>query len=478
MRKLVIVLLGLFAVISAGSGFKMSAASNMGELFSDSESYQSQMIGSSEVYLYPIWLRHADRDCWGDPWTSSMIVLNDIMYIIDGQVLVNGKFISTTIKSYDAFSGDKLDDISINFGNITTPERVNIGIDECGNAYLYTVNTVVSEKAQLNILLIDLPSGNVQEKIDLMLDNTLDYKEKNFAAVGNITVDGDLASGDFSLLVPYTIGRSFPGQTVIYEVVYRNFSMMSYQSVASIDTGVELSVTDKSISYYSPYAFRLPNGDIYLDRNTANPRFYNHATNRWSDPLPDMGTSYSSAIPQKGGHVFEFAGKQVLAGVLNQDEGYGQLYLSVLPDTPGEYLSLSRKWVLPKTPMRTMMDDKYPTAASFHNACGIMQTVSYKQQTGADISHLYFYIQGIGLGAYQLSVNPDYTASHPVVADEGQWHLDGRTLTIEGGYNTASLYTLSGCPIVTGNGASISQTLSKGVYILNIDNDPVKIIVR
>lgn len=374
---------------------------------------------------------------------------NTSMVVKDGIVYVGNGITTAQLYRYNAYTGEHLSTIDIDFGSYTRPTSplADMCMDDDGNVIMTNRANSKTER-YIYAHRVDVTTGKVtgEYKCELPLASNIEG-----ATFYRCMIKGSVSTGDFTI---YSAVMPTTSYSTACKWEFANWN-------PKLETS-RFNYVSTDMNTSRPSIYPIDEDYFVLDDNKYNyPTIFSWNSNTAVAELPaDMLPTDKKCM---GVELFEHSGMNMIAYASSVNGG-SKFNIAVLPDEfPTTFNGIKNLWTLPEQSLGTVS----PTVPGMFARVVDMSA----EGSATSRSYLYLYSSGNGLGAYVLS-HATTTGIDDVVASETEVNLNGRNLILTKEVESIVIYDIYGRKIKQAENTSVIglQDISLGVYIAKISN--------
>lgn len=453
----------------------------------NSEAVKFQM-GDGDYYLHNAWsISPSDGNTLvktvGDE-PHSIVAKDDIIYIAD-----NSDKGSYTVKRFNAFTGEQLQDLTIDvsvstykYSKFSNRRNFYLVKDDADNIIMaFDVVDDADDHVRLFWTLLDVANPQVK---DLNVYHNTAIASLNWCCVGMPHFSGDVTSGTYSAYFPlsYDVNTDY-----LHDKIY-NTRIYYTACINNVETSNLFVVWYEPMGYFDE---AIETGDRSVV-NFLNEEFY--VMDNGLNPLSLRALSYPVSIATTedwAGHdnsacgfgAFEFSGHRFVVYGMDSSSYMLCVWDSEIPDrydrNSGFDLSgIEGKAVIPCSPGGSIQSRADGAAVRNFSA-----ELEYPDTANGPVMMIYLYTPGQSLKACQLSHSDRLTGSALSVwdgASESYFSITDGKAVFGRTVGQVDVYALSGQKILGDRNTrelDLSR-LAKGVYLMKFDGSAAKIKIK
>lgn len=374
---------------------------------------------------------------------------NTSMVVKDGIVYVGNGITTAQLYRYNAYTGEQLSTIDIDFGSYTKPTSplADMCIDDDGNVIM-TNRANSKTESYIYAHRLDVTTGKVtgEYKCELPISSNIEG-----ATFYRCTIKGSVSTGKFTI---YSAVMPATTYSIVCKWVFDDWS-------PTLETS-RFNYVSNDYNVSRPSIYPIDENYFILDDNKYNyPTIFSWDSNAAVAELPtDMLPTDKKCM---GAELFEHSGMKMIAYASSVNDG-SKFNIAILPDQfPTTFNGIKNLWILPEQSLGTVS----PTVPGM-----FVRVVDASVDVSATSrSYLYLYSSGNGLAAYVLS-HATTTGITDVTNNDVEIKQNGQELIINQIVDIIEIYNMQGIKIKQAENTSVIglHDLSLGVYIAKFSN--------
>lgn len=375
-------------------------------------------------------------------YNTSMIVKDGIVYIGNG---IN----TAQLYRYNAYTGEQLSTIDIDFGTYTKPSMplADMCMDDDGNVIITNRAKSDSERF-IYAHRVDVTTGKIigEYKCELPLASNISN-----ATFYRCSIKGSVTTGNFTIY-----------SAIMPVASYSTLCKWEFSNWVSILQTSKFNYISTDMNTSRPIVCPIDDEYFILDDNKYNfPAIFSWNSNVAIAELPfDMLPADKKCM---GVDIFKHSGMNMIA-YASSVTGASKFNLAILPDEfPTTFNGIKKLWTFPNQSLGSVA----PTIP-----CMTTRVVDASiEGASTSRSYLYLYSAGNGLAAYVLS-HAITTGIADIVKNDMEIKLNGRELVINQIVDFIEIYNMHGVKVLQADNTSVIdlKNLSLGVYIAKRPN--------